>query len=103
MLGCLYARLSLTHHGNSDYKELAAIPTLSPRDGKTVQQARVALPSLIEAAKQREMGEMMGKLKDLGNGILKPFGLSTNNFQFTRDENTGGYSMQFNQGADGKG
>ncbi|KAI9660266.1 MAG: hypothetical protein M1831_003574 [Alyxoria varia] len=97
--GWMFLGLSLTQHGYSDYKELTTIPTLSPLDHKTVQRARVALPSRIEAAKQREMGDMMGKLKDLGNGILKPFGLSTNNFQFTKDENSGGYSMQFNQDA----
>lgn len=61
-------------------------------------KASRTLPQQLEVAKQKEMGEMMGKLKELGNGILKPFGLSTNNFQFTKDQSSGGYSMQFNQG-----
>lgn len=80
-----------------DYKALAAMPGLTPADERTVRRQLRELPPLTKAAQEKEMGEMWGKLKDLGNGILKPFGLSTNNFQMVQDENTGGYSMNFKQ------
>ena len=64
---------------------------------KVVRAALSDLPPRIAVAKEAEMGEMMDKLKELGNGILKPFGLSTDNFKMVKDEKTGGYSMNFEQ------
>jgi tetratricopeptide (TPR) repeat protein len=85
-----------------DYKLLASDPRLSSilpqSDMKAVRAGLRDLPPKIAAAKEKEMGEMMGKLKELGNGILKPFGLSTDNFKMVKDEKTGGYSMSFEQG-----
>ena len=83
----------------ADYQALAKLPShaLTPADARTVRTQLRVLPPMVKQAQEKEMGEMWGKLKDLGNGLLKPFGLSTNNFQMVKDENTGGYSMNFNQ------
>lgn len=83
---------------DEDYRELLSMPELLSTDRRSAQGALAALAPRLEGAKNQEMGEMMDKLKGLGNSILKPFGLSTDNFQFVKDENTGGYSMNFNQG-----
>ncbi len=81
-----------------DYQALSKPPhQLSNLDQKAVQAALRKLPTELNQAKDTEMADMMGKLKQLGNGILKPFGLSTENFQFVKDEQSGGYSMNFNQ------
>ncbi|KAI0188291.1 hypothetical protein EV127DRAFT_497981 [Xylaria flabelliformis] len=80
-----------------DYKILSTMTNLSNADEKIVRTQLRSLPPRTKAAQEKEMGEMWGKLKDLGNGILKPFGLSTDNFQMVKDEKTGGYSMNFNQ------
>lgn len=84
-----------------DYKTLstpAYFNGLPTSDQKTVRQALASLPPRVNEAKDKEVGEMMGKLKDLGNGILKPFGLSTDNFKVVQGEG-GGYSLSFDQGA----
>ncbi|GKT47505.1 thaumatin-like protein 1 [Colletotrichum spaethianum] len=81
-----------------DYKTLSQMTNLAPADRKIVQTQLRVLPARTKAAQEKETAEMWGKLKDLGNGILKPFGLSTDNFQMVKDEKTGGYSMNFNQG-----
>lgn len=95
-----------SHWGNlsgalADYQILSTpeyFRNLPTQDQKTVIEMLRSLPSRVEAAKKREVDEMMGKLKELGNGILKPFGLSTDMFKMTQDPNTGGWSMNFGQG-----
>jgi hypothetical protein len=51
------------------------------------------LEEKVNERDEKLKAEMMGKLKDLGNMFLKPFGMSTENFQFVQDPATGSYSV----------
>lgn len=48
-----------------DYKTLAAMDNLPPDDKRVVQKALRELPARINQAREKEMSEMMGKLKDV--------------------------------------
>ncbi|KAK3175769.1 hypothetical protein K4F52_010009 [Lecanicillium sp. MT-2017a] len=80
-----------------DYTALSSMAGLTAADKRTVNVQLRALPSRTKEAQEAETAEMWGKLKQLGNGILKPFGLSTNNFQMVKDDASGGYSVNFTQ------
>lgn len=86
-----------------DYKRLAAMENLAAADRKIVQAQLRLLPPRAKAAQEKETAEMWAKLKDLGNGLLKPFGLSTDSFNMAKDEKTGAYSMNFGGGEGGAG
>lgn len=57
-----------------DYKELSAMDSLPSQDRKFVQRALGELPQKVQNAREKEMGEMMGKLKDVRShrGFIRP-------------------------------
>ena len=88
-----------------DYKRLEAMDAdlglLGPAEKKMVQAQLRILPGLAKADQEKETAEALSKLKDLGNMLLKPLGISTDNFKMVKDEKTGGYSMSFEGGNKG--
>lgn len=77
-----------------DYTNLLNIlPGHSPLINE-IQNVLRKLKPRKEAAQSAEMGEMMEKLKGVGNSLLGNFGLSTDNFKF-EPNGQGGYSINF--------
>lgn len=91
----LYEETDKLDESLEDYRKVLE---LDPGNGEA-RAAQVRLPPKIAERNDRLKEEMMGKLKDLGNMILRPFGLSTQNFEMKQDPQTGSYSINFNQGA----
>lgn len=52
------------------------------------------LPGRIEEVKDAETAEVVGKLKQMGEGLLRPFGISTSDFGMVKGAD-GAYSLQF--------
>lgn len=97
-----------------DYTTLLTLFPEASRDVFDVRRAQADLKPRLEAAKKKDMDEMVSKMKGLGNSLLGErfpynvafacsppfagkFGLSTDNFQFTPN-GQGGYSMNFVNG-----
>ncbi|KAK2585929.1 hypothetical protein KPH14_010513 [Odynerus spinipes] len=89
----LYEETEKLDEALEDYKKIL---TFDPSHSEANYAIR-RLPPLIQERNEKLKEEMLGKLKDLGNMVLKPFGLSTNNFELQKDPNSGGYSVKFHQ------
>ncbi|XP_059206893.1 tetratricopeptide repeat protein 1 [Centropristis striata] len=76
-----------------DYKKVLDLDPNQP----AARTACMRLPQQIQERNEKLKEEMMSKLKDLGNLVLRPFGLSTSNFQVNQDQQTGSYSINFIQ------
>ncbi|XP_056140344.1 tetratricopeptide repeat protein 1 [Lampris incognitus] len=89
----LYEKTDKLDEALEDYK------TVLDKDpgNHTAREACMRLPQQIHERNEKLKEEMMSKLKDLGNLFLRPFGLSTNNFQVNQDTTTGSYSVNFVQ------
>ncbi|XP_042223856.1 tetratricopeptide repeat protein 1-like isoform X1 [Homarus americanus] len=77
-------------------KDFRRVLELDPSHKESEEAVR-RLPDMINERNEKLKEEMMGKLKDLGNVFLRPFGLSTSNFELQQDPNSGGYNISFKQ------
>ena len=87
----LHENLGKLEEALEDFSELLKSDPSCP-------EAREAVPRLsgqVEAQREALKTEALSKLRDLGDMVLKPFGISTNDFNFVQDPSTGSYSVSF--------
>nr|CAH8827935.1 unnamed protein product [Trichobilharzia regenti] len=78
-----------------DYEKLLRLDPNNQR----ARYACATFPERIQIQNEKMKEEMLGQLKQLGNLLLKPFGLSTNNFKVQKNPDSEGYSINFIQNA----
>jgi len=71
-----------------------AVIELEPTNSKAKSSA-ARLGPVVHERQEQQKAEMLGKLKDLGNGLLGKFGLSLDSFQAQKDPTTGSYNISF--------
>ena len=86
----LYEETNMYDESLDDFKKVLEIDP----ENSDARSAQLRLPTLINEKNEKMKEEMIEKLKDLGNMVLRPFGLSTNNFEMKQDP-TGSYSINF--------
>ena len=103
----------LTLMRSTDYRMLLSLLPESSTQWSEINRTLRNLEPRVEKQRKEEMGEMMGKLKELGNTVLGSphntspwgairrnftgnFGLSTDNFKF-EPNGQGGYSVNFSR------
>ncbi|XP_013421248.1 tetratricopeptide repeat protein 1-like [Lingula anatina] len=80
----MYEKTEKLDEALEDYKKVIEMdPTQH-----TAREACIRLPQQITERNEKMKDEMMGKLKELGNMVLKPFGMSTDNFKLHQDPST---------------
>ncbi|CAZ85786.1 unnamed protein product [Tuber melanosporum] len=72
----------------------AAAGGIGEKELEIVREKIRWLPGRIEEVKDTETAEVMGKLKQMGEGLLKPFGINTSDFGMVKGAD-GAYSLQF--------
>ncbi|KAA8908340.1 hypothetical protein FN846DRAFT_945518 [Sphaerosporella brunnea] len=70
---------------------------LSEDEKKECKRSLDRCRKMLEEARAKEVGEAMKGLRSLGDGLLRPFGISTSDFGMAPD-GKGGYSLQFKKG-----
>ncbi len=70
-------------------------------DGMVDAKRFSSLRQRRDAQLEKEKEEMMASLKSLGNSILGKFGMSTDDFKFEKNPETGAYSINMKSGSSG--
>lgn len=89
----IYEETDKLEESLADYTKVLELDPIHTEANRAIRR----LPPKIEERNEKLKAEMMDSLKKLGNMVLKPFGLSTENFKMEQDPSSGGYNFQFNQ------